>query len=180
MTGDTCGYQLGRRFGPTVPWIRPSEEASGRSWQAAQDFLRRRGGSAVFLGRFVAFFRAVMPALAGISRMHYPRFLAFNAAGGLVWGAGCVLLGFFAGNSYEAVAKAAGRDITAGVLLAALAAVVIWRIRKARGNPGREPGRATAGRCGGSAFSRIRNGQDLRERHGWPRNLRERPAASGP
>ena len=131
MAGDTVGYEVGRRFGPRF-LIRAPEKTPGEAG-AAQDFLRRRGGSAVFLGRFVAFFRAVMPALAGISRMHYPRFLAFNAAGGLVWGAGCVLLGFFAGNSYEAVAKVAGRDVTAGVVLAALAAVVIWRIRKARG-----------------------------------------------
>jgi membrane-associated protein len=131
VTGDTVGYELGRRFGPRFLESGPLKRRRAKL-EAAQDFLRRRGGSAVFLGRFVAFFRAVMPALAGISRMHYPRFLVFNAAGGLVWGAGCVLLGFFAGSSYEAVAKAAGRDITAGAVLAVLAAVVVWRIRKAR------------------------------------------------
>lgn len=48
----------------------------------------------MFLGRFVAFFRAVMPALAGTSRMRYPKFLAFNAAGGIVWGIGFTLLGW--------------------------------------------------------------------------------------
>jgi membrane-associated protein len=131
VTGDTVGYELGRRFGPRFLESGPLKRRRAKL-EAAQDFLRRRGGSAVFLGRFVAFFRAVMPALAGISRMHYPRFLVFNAAGGLVWGAGCVLLGFFAGSSYEAVAKAAGRDLTAGAVLAVLAAVVVWRIRKAR------------------------------------------------
>ncbi|WP_427007670.1 DedA family protein [Pseudarthrobacter sp. H2] len=131
VTGDTVGYEVGKHLGPRFLDSRALRKRRAKL-EAAQDFLRRRGGSAVFLGRFVAFFRAVMPALAGSSRMHYPRFLAFNAAGGLVWGAGCVLLGFFAGNSYEAVAKAAGRDVTAGVVLAALAAVVVWRIRKAR------------------------------------------------
>lgn len=39
----------------------------------------------MFLGRFVAFFRAVMPALADTARMPYRTFLAYNAAGGLVW-----------------------------------------------------------------------------------------------
>ncbi|WP_211880570.1 DedA family protein [Pseudarthrobacter albicanus] len=131
IVGDTVGYEVGKHLGPRILDSRALRKRRAKL-EAAQDFLRRRGGSAVFLGRFVAFFRAVMPALAGSSRMHYPRFLAFNAAGGLVWGTIFVLLGFFAGNSYEAVAKAAGRDITAGVLLAALAAVVVWRIRKAR------------------------------------------------
>lgn len=59
-----------------------------RKLEKAQDFPRRRGGTAVFLGRFVAFYRAVMPALAGLSRMRYGKFLMFNAAGGLVWGTG--------------------------------------------------------------------------------------------
>jgi membrane-associated protein len=73
-----------------------------------------------------------MPALAGISRMHYPRFLAFNAAGGLVWGAGFVLLGYLAGNSYETVAKTVGREITAVAIVIAIIAAAIWRIRSAR------------------------------------------------
>jgi len=64
--------------------------------------------------------------------MHYPRFLAFNAAGGLCWGVGFVLLGYLAGNSYEAVAKTIGRDVTAVVVVIAIAAVVIWRVRSAR------------------------------------------------
>ncbi len=71
-----------------------------------------------------------MPALAGSARMPYPRFLAFNAAGGVVWGAGFVLLGYLAGHSYEAVARTAGRDLAAVIGIAALVAVVIWRVRK--------------------------------------------------
>jgi membrane-associated protein len=62
----------------------------------------------------------------------YPRFLAFNAAGGIVWGAGFVLLGFLAGNSYEAVAGAVGRDLAAVAAILAGAALVIWRVRGGR------------------------------------------------
>jgi membrane protein DedA with SNARE-associated domain len=141
VVGDTVGYEIGKHFGSRVLDLKVMNKRRAKL-DKAQDFLRRRGGSAVFLGRFVAFFRAVMPALAGTSRMRYPRFLAFNAVGGLVWGVGCVLLGFLAGNSYEAVAKAAGRDVTAVVVLVALAAFIIWRVRKARRNqPAAEPER---------------------------------------
>ena len=83
ILGDTVGYEVGRHFGPRILSMRALQKR-GRRLDDAQDFLRRRGGSAVFLGRFVAFFRAVMPALAGTSHMPYPKFLAYNAAGGLV------------------------------------------------------------------------------------------------
>ncbi|RKR13676.1 DedA family protein [Arthrobacter oryzae] len=131
IVGDTVGYEVGKHFGPRVLNMKVLEKRRGRLEQA-QEFLRNRGGSAVFLGRFTAFFRAVMPALAGTSRMHYPRFLFFNAAGGLVWGTGFVLLGFLAGNSYDAVARTAGRDLTALVLGVAVVGLIIWRVRKAR------------------------------------------------
>jgi membrane protein DedA with SNARE-associated domain len=86
----------------------------------------------VFLGRFIAFFRAVMPALAGTSRMRYPRFLAFNAAGGIVWGIGFTLLGYLAGNSYKTVEKTVGRAAALVVLALVLIGLAIWRIRAHR------------------------------------------------
>lgn len=131
IAGDTVGYEIGKHVGPRLLDIRIMKRRR-RGLAKAQAFLRRRGGSAVFLGRFVAFFRAVMPALAGASRMHYPRFLAFNAAGGLAWGTGFVLLGFFAGNSYDAVAKAAGQDITAVIVVLGIVGLIVWHLRRSR------------------------------------------------
>jgi membrane protein DedA with SNARE-associated domain len=131
ILGDTVGYEIGRHLGPRLLGFRVFDRHR-RRLDDAQEFLRRRGGSAVFLGRFVAFFRAMMPALAGASRMPYPRFLAFNALGGAVWGAGFAVLGYVAGASYEVVAKAAGRDIAAVVGVVAVIAIVVWRVRKAR------------------------------------------------
>lgn len=77
--------------------------------EAAQIRLWERGGWAVFLGRFAAFLRAVMPALAGMSRMPWRRFFIFNAAGRLVWGVGVVLAGYTTGNSYAQAAQRLGR-----------------------------------------------------------------------
>jgi membrane protein DedA with SNARE-associated domain len=139
IIGDSVGYAVGKRLGPRLLRLRALDRHR-RRLDSAQDFLRQRGGWAVFLGRFVAFFRATMPALAGISRMPYRRFLAFNALGGLVWGAGFTLLGFVAGASYEVVAKAAGRDAAAVVLAVAVIALIVWRIRKARRERGPEGG----------------------------------------
>jgi membrane-associated protein len=131
IIGDSVGYEVGKHLGTRLMKTKALARHSGRL-ESAQDFLRRKGGSAVFLGRFTAFFRAVMPALAGTSRMPYGRFLAYNAAGGIVWGIGFVLLGFLAGNSYEAVAQAVGRDLAVVIGLVAVAALVGWHLRSRR------------------------------------------------
>jgi membrane-associated protein len=134
VLGDTVGYEVGRHVGPRVLDLPILQKRRAR-FDAAHDLLACRGGSAVFLGRWVAFFRAVMPALAGSARMPYPRFLAFNAAGGLAWGAAVVLLGYAAGASYARVEKLVGRDAAVVVLAVALLALVVWRLRRRAGNP---------------------------------------------
>lgn len=131
VVGDSVGYEVGRHLGPRILDMRILAKRRKRL-DDAQDFLRRRGGTAVFLGRFVAFFRAVMPALAGTSRMAYRTFLAFNAAGGLVWGVGFVLLGYLAGNSYATIEKTVGRSAALVVAALVIVGVILWRVRKHR------------------------------------------------
>lgn len=133
IVGDTVGYEVGRRFGPRMLNLRLLQKRR-KKLDDARNLLARRGGTAVFLGRFTAFFRAVMPALAGASHMPYRRFLIYNAAGGLIWGAAAVLLGYFAGNAYLSLAKSIGHTIAFILLGLAVVGFVIWRIRKHRKN----------------------------------------------
>jgi membrane protein DedA with SNARE-associated domain len=131
IVGDSVGYEVGRHLGPRLLAARPVRRHAARVGQA-QELLARRGGPAVFLGRYVAFFRAVMPALAGSARMRYRTFLAYNAAGGLVWGAAAVLIGYLAGASYPVVERAVGH--TSAVLIAAVVIVALatWQVRRRR------------------------------------------------
>jgi membrane protein DedA with SNARE-associated domain len=131
VVGDTVGYELGRHLGTRVLRLRFLDKRRDRL-DHAQEFLARRGGSAVFLGRWIAFFRAVMPFLAGTSRMRYAKFLGYNAAGGLAWGATVTLLGYGAGASYASVEKTFGRTAGAIVVGIAVVAVVVWRVRTHR------------------------------------------------
>jgi membrane protein DedA with SNARE-associated domain len=64
--------------------------------------------------------------------MRYRRFLPFNAAGGLVWGVGFVLLGYFAGNSYARIEKLVGRTVAIVVAVIVVMVLIIWRIRRSR------------------------------------------------
>jgi membrane protein DedA with SNARE-associated domain len=132
VVGDSIGYEIGRRFGSRV-LQHPFLEKRRERLDSARDFLARRGGSAVFLGRWVAFFRAVMPGLAGTARMPYGKFLLFNAAGGIAWGAAVVLLGYAAGASYKTIESRFGAGSALVVLALALVALVVWRVRRDRG-----------------------------------------------
>jgi membrane protein DedA with SNARE-associated domain len=131
ILGDTVGYEVGRHLGPRLLRSRPLR-GQQRRIQGAERFLRERGGWAVFLARGTAFLRAAMPALAGVSRMPYGRFLAFNAAGGLLWGVAVVLLGFFAGQSYAAVAGVLGKVGAALVAVVVVVGLVVWRRSRRR------------------------------------------------
>jgi membrane protein DedA with SNARE-associated domain len=132
ILGDSVGYEVGRRFfGPKV--LSHGLLARHRHRiERAQGFLRRRGGIAVFLGRFTAFFRAMMPALAGASRMPYRRFLAWNAFGGVVWGSLFVVLGYLAGASYQQVEKQVGRGVAVALAVVVVTLLVIWQVRRER------------------------------------------------
>lgn len=131
IIGDTVGYQIGRLVGVRILRLHIFDKRRDRL-DAAQDFLARRGGSAVFLGRWVAFFRAVMPALAGTARMHYLKFLGYNAAGGIVWGVAVVLVGYIAGNAYTKIERYVGTGAAIVVAAIVIIALIVWRVRKHR------------------------------------------------
>lgn len=131
VVGDSVGYEIGKHFGPRVLSLSVLRRRRKRL-DEAQDFLRRRGGSAVFLGRWTAFFRAVMPALAGLSGMPYRMFLPWNAVGGIAWGATAVTAGYLAGESYRRVEKWLGTGAAVVVGLIVLVAVVVVVVRRRR------------------------------------------------
>ncbi len=143
ILGDSVGYEVGRRVGPRILQWRALTRHRGRL-DAAQQSLRERGGWAVFLGRFTAFLRAVMPALTGLSGMPYPRFLVFNAAGGLVWGVGVTLLGYFAGQSYQQVATLLSRSSAGLILVVVAVGLTVWWLRRRRRTADRDETRGAS------------------------------------
>jgi len=105
VAGDTVGYEVGKRIGPSLRTSRVGRLVGEQRWVKADDFLGRHGGKAVLLGRLTALLRALVPGMAGMSGIPYRTFLAWNAAGGLMWGAGCVLLGYGFASALSTVEK---------------------------------------------------------------------------
>ena len=131
VVGDTVGFEVGKRLGPRVLQLGILRKHQDRL-DTAREALRRRGGPAVFLGRWTAFLRAVVPGLAGLSRMRYPTFLLWNAVGGITWGVTFSLVGYFAGASYERVASSIGTGSAVVVAALVIVGIVLWRIRRRR------------------------------------------------
>jgi membrane-associated protein len=131
ILGDTVGYEVGKRLGPRVLQLSIFRRHQTQL-DKAQESLRRRGGPAVFLGRWTAFLRAVVPGIAGLSRMRYLTFLFWNALGGITWGITFSLVGYFAGASYERVASTIGKGSAVVVAVLVIAGVVVWRVRRGR------------------------------------------------
>ena len=63
-----------------------------------QDFYEKHGGKALIYAKFVPIIRTFAPFMAGVGKMHYPRFLAFNVIGGLLWVLIATLAGYYLGQ----------------------------------------------------------------------------------
>jgi undecaprenyl-diphosphatase len=128
VLGDNVGYAVGRRWGR-----RLLDGTLGRFVRAdhldrAETYLAQRGGRAVFVGRFTATLRVLVPGLAGMSRMPYRTFLVANAASAVGWGTMSVLLGYLGGASWRHVTQVASH-VALGVLGVVVVAVGIPLVR---------------------------------------------------
>lgn len=135
IIGDSVGYEVGRIFGP---WLLSHRPLTGRPGVIrARDLVARYGGPAVFLGRWIALARAVVPGVTGMSSVPYRVFLLYNAVGGLLWGTTFVMIGFAAGKSYERLASTFGTVALVVVGVLVMAAVVLGVIRHRRASGAR-------------------------------------------
>jgi len=93
VLGDLAGYGLGRLAGPAVRNGRAGRWVGEVRWRRAEELVARRGGPAVFVGRWIGLLRAVVPFVAGSIRMPRAQFMAWNAVGGTLWATTVICLG---------------------------------------------------------------------------------------
>lgn len=138
VVGDNIGFAIGHfggrrlveRFGRYVFLTRERlDRATG--------FFERHGGKIVSVARFIEGLRQANGIIAGITGMHWAKFLAFNAIGAGLWVAVWVSVGYFSGNHINSIYRTATRDeayfgIAVGTLLLAYIAFRVWRRRKHR------------------------------------------------
>jgi membrane-associated protein len=132
ILGDTINYFLGRWVGPKAfslnTWFLKHEHL-----EKTQAFYDRHGGKTIVLARFVPIVRTFAPFVAGVGKMHYPTFLWFNVAGGILWVVLCTVAGYFFGN-IEAVKKNFELVVVGIILVSVLPLAWEWWAAKRRGH----------------------------------------------
>jgi membrane protein DedA with SNARE-associated domain len=129
VLGPFVGYEVGRRMGDRLFAARVLRRVRGGT-ERARAVLSTRGGLAVFLGRFLAVVRALMPAAAGAAGMRYRTFSVYNVLGGLIWGAGYCLLGYLAGSAYAVVERRVGTGLAIAIGVIVVAGLAVWAFRR--------------------------------------------------
>ena len=129
ILGNSCNYAIGRAIGPTA--------FSGRYRLLKVEYLRqteayfvKHGGKTVMLSRFLPILRTFAPFVAGIARMHYPRFQGYNVLGAIIW------VGIFLGGGYLFGNIPLVRDnfgiVTLLIIFGSLVPVAIIALRRSR------------------------------------------------
>lgn len=129
ILGDNIGYIVGRTGGRViVDRYGKYVHLDARKVKIAERFFDKHGDKTVFIGRFIAVLRAWAAFLAGVNRMHWLKFFAFNAAGGITWSVLYGTLAFELGKSLQdKLFTWIGRG---GLILAAIAAIVVFVLHK--------------------------------------------------
>ncbi|NUS27094.1 MAG: hypothetical protein HOV92_23095 [Streptomyces sp.] len=98
VLGDQVGYMIGKFFGPRL-FSRPNSKLfKQENLEKAHGFMEKYGPKAIVLARFVPIVRTFAPIVAGAGRMKYRTFLTYNVIGGVAWGTGVTLAGYWLGQ----------------------------------------------------------------------------------
>ena len=136
VAGDTLNYWIGQKAGPRA-FSGQFRFLKREHLTRTQQFYEKHGGKTIFLARFIPIIRTFAPFVAGIGRMSYSKFLAYNLVGGVVWVAVCLFAGYGFGNL--PVVKENFSLVLLGIVLVSVLPVAVEFLRHRRTQ--RAPGR---------------------------------------
>lgn len=134
IVGDNVGYSIGRRTGPRIFKKEDGIFFHKENIKRAEKFYNKHGGKTIILARFLPVVRTFAPMVAGIAKMPRRQFMLYNVFGGLLWGVGVTLLGYFVGSKIPHIDKYLHIVVAAVVFFSiAISLVHLLRNDKARG-----------------------------------------------
>jgi membrane protein DedA with SNARE-associated domain len=131
--GDNLGYAIGRWGGRPLlnrasGWLHVKESAIRRG----ERLFERFGAEAIFFARFVFGMRMIAGPVAGVLRMHWKRFLIYNALGAAAWVTTIASLGYAFSREWRRIMPyVQGANLLLFVLAVLVVATVIWKYRNA-------------------------------------------------
>lgn len=132
ILGDSTGYWFGQKYGPKIFTKETGVFLNKKHMERAEHFYAKFGRMAIILARFLPLIRTVAPIFAGVGKMNYKTFLAYNIMGAFIWGVSVTLLGFFLGSVIPNVDRYLLPILLVIILVTAFpAAREMWKMRKA-------------------------------------------------
>jgi membrane protein DedA with SNARE-associated domain len=135
VLGDNIGFAIGH-FGGRRLALKYGKYVflTPKRLDQAEQFFDHHGGKIIVAARFIEGLRQANGIVAGITGMHWKRFIPFNALGAALWVGLWVSLGYLAGSHittiYEQITRYSLYLLIA--LAVAVVALVIVRVRKHR------------------------------------------------
>lgn len=105
VLGDSVGYSFGHKVGRRLFHKKKSWLFRPHHLEKAEKFYEKHGKKTIILARFMPVVRTFAPIVAGIAKMDYKTFVTYNIIGGLLWGVGLTLAGYFLGRAIPDVDK---------------------------------------------------------------------------
>jgi membrane-associated protein len=133
VLGDTLNYHVGKYIGPKVFSQEDSRIFKKAYLEKTARFYAKYGAKTVVLARFVPIVRTFAPFVAGVGSMEYPKFLAYNVIGAVLWVGICLAAGYYLGG-IEVIRENFSIAVLAVIFVSILPALVemaaAWRERK--------------------------------------------------
>ena len=127
IIGDYTGYALGRWGGK---WLEKKGLIKTAWLVRGEEFFRKYGTRSLLWGRFIGATRAVVPFVAGASKMKQGSFLLWNILSALIWAAWNIGLGYFSGNLIAIIIEKWSHKLGVGLSLLAVVALIYLTVKK--------------------------------------------------
>lgn len=132
IIGESVGFWLGHRYGASLLRRIPLLRRLDGKVDEVERLFSQHGGKTVFIGRFATAAGAFVPFVAGMGRMRYRRFVAFDVPAIVLWAVAVGLVGFFLGENVDRVDRILSNFgwVMLGLLVIGVAAYIWWRRRQ--------------------------------------------------
>jgi len=128
VTGDSIGYSFGRRVGRKIFNREDSFFFHKKHIDKAEKFYEQHGKKTIIIARFVPVVRTFAPIVAGIGKMEYSTFLAYNVIGALLWAVGLTLAGYILGAVIPNLDKYL--HVVVGIIIVVSLLPAVWHVLK--------------------------------------------------
>jgi len=138
ILGDTVGYGIGFKSGPMIFTRENSLFFNRKHLVTAKEFYDQYGGFTIFIARFIPILRTFAPVVAGVGKMKYRRFIAYNVFGGIFWVMSMTFVGYFLGRMVPNIEEQIHLVIAVVIFLSLLPGIIKlarekWKTRSSLG-----------------------------------------------